>query len=77
MFGATRGQATPLTLKERTCEHFMVWCQSSPLRLSTRVASESRSHSFKYQRSAESEVELKGTGCTEGLAEIPLNYAVE
>ncbi len=76
-FGATRGQATPLTLKERTCEHFMVWCQSSPLRVSTHVASESRSHSFKYQRSAESEVELKGTGCTEGLAEIPLNYAVE
>lgn len=42
-----------------------------------RVALESRSHSFRYQRSAESEVELKATGCTEGLAEIPLNYAVE
>ncbi len=77
-FGATWGQATPLTLKERTCEHFMVWCQSYPLGLSMHVASESRSHSFRYQRSAESEVELsEGTGCTEGLAEIPLNYAVE
>lgn len=76
-FGATQGRTIPLTSKERTCEHFIAWCQSTPLGLSTCVAFESRSHSFRYQRSAESEVELKGSGCTEGLAEIPLNYAVE
>lgn len=45
--------------------------------ISTRAFHASRSHSFIYQRSAESEVELKENGCTEGLAEIPLNYAVE
>ncbi len=76
-FGAAWGQATSLTLKERICEHFMLWRQSSPLCLSMHLASESRNHSLRYQRSAENEVELKGTGCTEGLAEIPLNYAVE
>lgn len=45
--------------------------------ISTQAFHASKSHSFRYQRNAENEVKLKGNGCTKGLAEIPLNYAVE